>query len=131
MVARGAAGRIARMHHLSLVRTAYTRNFLEHSFPRTLVNRGSLRHPAKLEAPVSCVCAALLAVLLRYLLQVWPRLLEVLRDHHGMGLYGRAQSEEEGFGERGHLGGVVHVDDEVSASGTFYISEVRRLGLEV
>ncbi len=48
-----------------------------------------------------------------------------------MGLYGRAQPKEEGFGESRHLGGVVHVDDQVSPSGTFYVREVGRLGLEI
>jgi hypothetical protein len=61
----------------------------------------------------------------------WCRSAQVLRGHHRMGLYGRVQSEQKGFPYSGDLGGVAHVDDEVSAPCAFHNRKVRRLGLDL
>src|SRR5215208_115623 len=72
-----------------------------------------------------------LAVPLRRLFDRFCRLLQVLRCHHRMDLYGRVQSEEKRFRYSGDLGGVVHVNNKVSAPCAFHVCEVRRLRIDL
>src|SRR5215203_1596181 len=67
-------------------------------------------------------------VLLRRLLQRFRW--QLIRSKHGSDLDGRAQSEEEGFGDSRDLGRVVEVDNEVPASGPFDGPEVCCFGLK-
>ena len=48
-----------------------------------------------------------------------------------MDLDGRVQSEEKRFRYSGDLGGVVHVNNEVSTPCAFHICEVRRLRIDL
>src|SRR5215217_4717484 len=72
-----------------------------------------------------------LAVPLRRLFDRWSRPLQVLRCHHRMDLYGRVQSEEKRFRYSGDLGGVVHVNNEVSTPCAFHVCEVRCLEFDL
>src|SRR5215203_691476 len=55
----------------------------------------------------------------------------VLRCPYELDPYLRTQPLQEGFRLGGHLGGFLHVHDEVSASGAVHVGEVGRLGLQV
>lgn len=48
-----------------------------------------------------------------------------------MGMEGRTQSKEQRLRKSGDLRCVVHMDDEVSSSSTFYVCEVGCLGSKV
>src|SRR5215212_7097701 len=72
-----------------------------------------------------------LAVPLRRLFDRRSRPLQVLRCHHWMDLDGRVQSEEKRFRYSGDLGGVVHVNNEVSTPCAFHVCEVPRLGIDL
>ena len=61
----------------------------------------------------------------------WGRLAQVLRSHHWVGLYVRVKPEKKGFGYSWELGGIAHVNDDVSAPCTIHVREVRRLGLDL
>ena len=54
----------------------------------------------------------------------------LIGSKHGTDLNRRAQPEEERFGDSRNLGGIIEVDDEVSASGAFDGPEVRCFGLK-
>src|SRR5215203_6321157 len=55
----------------------------------------------------------------------------VLRGEHGLGVEDRTQSKEQRLRKSRDLRCVVHMDDEVSSSSTFYVCEVGCLGLKV
>src|SRR5215204_5033370 len=77
--------------------------------------------------PVQHVWACRTTVQLSY--RQYPSV--VLRCAYELDPYLRTQPLQEGFRLGGHLGGFLHVHDEVSASGAVHVGEVGRLGLQV
>ena len=66
-----------------------------------------------------------LAVLLNCLLDGWSCLYQILRGHHVLGFDGRAQTEEQGFGQGRNLRRIVHIDDKVATTCAIYVAKIR------
>jgi hypothetical protein len=71
----------------------------------------------------------ILTVILCRLLYGWGIPLQALGSHHEADLYRRSQPEEEGFFNGREVRRIVHVDDEVTASGAVHVGEVRVFAL--
>ncbi len=72
-----------------------------------------------------------LPVLLDGLLDSWPRLLEIVEDHHGDDLQAGVEGVEPGLRQGGNLRSALHVHDEKRRALAVGRQEIRRLGLEV